>query len=211
MANNKTVERRKGEKSDLQVLEVLSDDTRGALKRHNAKISVRAYKDSNSRKYSRKKPKNVLYFNNGYDLLQYNIVVRPYIMKKYNIEKQIELDVLLYLFPLQYFTMKDFRVLLTSYHNYGLKTMIEMGYVELCIERRNHGAKVYTLTEHAVKIVKDYYRYLSGEKTINPDSYTNPFKGPEARKIDKAREKVMLKLKRQSENFPSLFRKKLYS
>ena len=211
MAVSKKVKRIKGEKSDLQVLEMLSDKTRKNLKYHGAKISVRASKDSNSRKYSRKKPNNVLYFNNGYDLLQYNIVVRPYIMKKFKIEKSLELDVLLYLFPFQYFTMKDFRLLLTSNYNYGLKTMIELGYVELCIEKYNDGAKVYTLSEHAVKIVKEYYQYLSGEKTLNPDSYTNPFRDVEAKKIDKTREKVMLKLKKQSENFPSLFKKKLYS
>ncbi len=205
------VKREKGELSDLQALEVLSENTREQLKRHKAKVAVRAYKDSNSRKYSRKKPKNVLYFNNGYDLLQYTIVVRPFIMKKYNIEKYIELEILLYLFPIQYFTMKDFKVLLTRNFNYGLSTLIDLGYVEMCIERYANGSNVYTLTEHAVNIVKEYYQYLSGEKTINPDSYLNPFKGKNVAKADKAREKVMLKLKKQSENWPSLFRKSLYS
>lgn len=205
------LEKERNELSDNQVLEVISDTTRNALKHHKIKVSVRTTKDSCSRKYSRKKPKNVLYFNNGYDLLQYTIVVRPYIMKKYGIKKTIELEVLLYLFPIQYFTLKDFKLLLTRNHNLGLTTLIDMGYIELCVEKHNNGAKVYTLTEHSVKIVKEYYQYLSGEKVLNPDSYTNPFRGPEAKKVDRTREKVMLKLKKQAENWPSLFKKNLFS
>lgn len=166
------------------------------------------YKEMN---YSRKSEKSILYFKNGYDLLQYSIVIKPYIYKKYNMKSPLDLDMLLYLFPIQFFSSVDFTQLPLRQHNITLKGSIEAGYIELAIVGSKGLGAVYTLSEKSVRIVRDYYEHLSGEKVLNPDSYTNPFKKKNAAHVDRTREKLMLKLKRQTEYQPSVFRKGLYN
>jgi hypothetical protein len=194
--------------SDKGVLENLSDETREELVNHRAKVMLRNDVKNKKSRYSKKNPKHKLYFRTGCDLLQFNIVVRPFIIKKFNIENPDIFDVLLYLFPIQFFTMPDFRFL--PLKNLPFKYFREQGYIETSLESLNKGKNVYRLTDLSQKIVTEYYEYLSGEKTIRKGSYKNPFHNQESTKIDALREEVMLKLKRMSETRTSKFGNSFY-
>jgi hypothetical protein len=204
----KEIEKEKGEMSDAKILELIGPDTREKLISNRAKIeSSKTYR---KRKYSKKDPLVLMSFQHGYDLLQNNIVIRPFILKKYNIKNAIELDVLLFLFPIQFFTIADFKMLPLKQHNIYLKTLLELGYADLCVKKVEFAGNIYKLTDQAMKIVRDYYAYLSGEKEVGSTVFTNPFLDPKAAKVDKLRQKLLDKLKKQSETSPSKFRKNLY-
>lgn len=89
--------------------------------------------------------------------------------------------------------------------------LIELGHVVVCVRNKKTTHTLYTLSKNSIKMVMEYYEYLSGEKTLDKDNkLKNPFKRKDATKVDKLREKIMLKLKNQSEKKPSLFRRSLY-
>jgi hypothetical protein len=165
------------------------------------------------RKYTRANPKHVAYFSEGYDLLQYNMVVRPYVLKKYNVEREEYLDILLYLYPIQFFTRDEYSVLPIMQHHstFTINRLFQEGYFKKVVQTAENSYSVYTLTDLSHRIVKDYYDYLAARKTISPDCYvTNPFNRVDATKIDKVRGKLLEKLKHQAETKPSLFRKNLF-
>lgn len=184
--------------------EVIGDNTQDVARKHRVEIVTPTDPDGRKSRYSKKYVNQRLTFTKGFDFLQYNLVVRNYIVKRYNLKNQLELDILCYLFPIQYFTIADFKVLPLPMEGYTLKSMKENLLIDLKIKRAR-AAAIYGLSEHAKKAVKDYYYYLSGEKTMGVKSALNIYRYPEQTKIDAKREKVMLKLKRQSENFPKLF------
>lgn len=188
----------------------IGEHTEECFDKAGAKLDHEPNTVGKKKKYSRKRKEHLKAFRNGHDLLQYNIVVRPYIKRRFKIEKDVELDILLYLYPIQYFTVKDYNFLPMRESGYTVPVMIEKGYLRTFINPTG-AAKILTLTDFAIKIVRSYYEYLSGEKTI-PDghSHTNPFLGTEANKIDKQRQKVMEKLKHQTKTQPKNFRTDLF-
>lgn len=188
--------------SDNKALKVLSDATKGTLEINRAKV----YSTDPKVHYSRNNPKHKLTFHYGCDLLQYNIVVRPFIMKKYRLEHYLELDVLLYLFPIEYFTRADFKYLPTTKHHYSIQKLIDLNHIEMCVKGKN-SKDVFRLSMRAVNIVREYYAYLSGEKVLNENSYLNPFKAKKQTEQNMLREKIMLKLKKQVERNPERFKK----
>lgn len=185
--------------------EVIGEHTQETIKRHITVVDTYIEKGV-KRKYSKKKIAQKVYFNAGFDFMQYNFVVRDFIVKMFALKNQAELDILCYLFPIQLFTIKDFNVLPVKRWGMSFKQMQEDGYITIKVKNRTQRATVYSLSDHANKAVRDYYYYLSGEKTINIKSILNPYKKPNDTKINLQREKVMLKLKKQSQNFPNLFK-----
>ena len=94
--------------------------------------------------------------------------------------------------------------------NITMNVLMELGYVEITVQRKGRASHIYGLTSVAKNIVIDYYAYLSGEKVIKTKS---PFYNPFAKKpsqANKMREKVMLKLKQQAENWSKDFRERFY-
>lgn len=158
--------------------------------------------------YSRKSKKRLLKFLEGYDLLQYSIAVRPYIFRKYRIDNLLHFEAVLYMFPIQFFTLLDFQKMPLRSSNVYLKHLVEEGLVEKAVigEKTN----IYTLTKRSVDMVRDYYHYLSGKRTLNPDHYTNPFRGKDAFKADREREKLMMDLKKKEISDPNGFKRGLY-
>ncbi|AGO48820.1 hypothetical protein Phi13:2_gp081 [Cellulophaga phage phi13:2] len=206
----KDLKLKKGELSDKEALANLSESTRKTIIANKAKISNSSSNPKLKRKYNRE-DKTVLYnFVEGYNLLQHLIVVRPFICKLYNIKHYSELEALLYLFPIQFFTLDDFRQLGLKQHNLHIKTMEDLGYIELCVKKVDSAGNIYKLTERSLNAVMDFYKYLSGEKTITIKSDLNPFRSSKVSRIDRIREKLMLKLKTESKRSPDKFREKLY-
>ena len=193
---------KKKDYSDNYVLEQIGPDTKKALRKHHTRIKT----DTFPMAYSRKNPKHSLKFRTGYDLMRYSIVVRPFIVKLYKLESDLLLDILVYLFPIQYFTNKDYKLLPLYNTKFNLKQMVFKGYVDCAVEQSNFGSKVYCLSEKSIKVVVDYYKYMSGEKRIGKASSVNPFKDPEATRMDIKREKLMQSLKERFESQPHLFK-----
>lgn len=184
---------------------------RRAMKRFiNGKTVLNQQTKSRS-KYSTFQKTHRINFRLGFDLLQYNIVVRPFICKLHRIKHPLELDALLYLYPIQFFTTKDFAELPLRQYNITLKSCVDTGYLKNVVVGFHKDRSVYSLSDFGINIVQDYYQYLSGEKTINDGKYKNPFRAEDSIKIDAQREKVMVRLKEQTEKNPSKFRKSLYS
>lgn len=191
--------------------QVLSPETLEKVKKKKVNIVKSTHPNEAKAKYSKKDSRQKVIFTAGRDLMQYNIVVRPYILRKFRIEKDVELDVLLYLFPFQYFTARDFKALPITHMSYNLKTLKELNYIQVVVDHNTGlSGNIYGLTERAKKIVKEYYEYLSGEKTVNPNGYKNPFADKEAFKVDAQRQKVLDKLTHQTKTQKKQYRKHFY-
>lgn len=200
------MEKRKHEFSSPHVRKVVSEETRQGLIVHRARVQKHSSPEYRVTKYTKNNPKHKLWFYKGYDLMQYMIAVKPFIKKKYRIDSDYELEILLYLFPIQFFSRFDMRYIPYIDTHYSLKKLIELNYVEVAIPGENDKKTIYTLTKRSIDAVRDYYAYLSGEKTLKNDTYNNPFKNKDRTKMDGMREKLMVKLKKQAERKPSRFK-----
>jgi hypothetical protein len=189
------------------VKEELSPKNLKSINSHGLLITTSSNADSKLR-YSRKDEQQRISFVAGFDLLQYNIVIKDYIIKKYRLKNSNELDVLLYLFPIHFFYSGDFKQLPTNTLGYSFKALVELGFVVLLVKGNNDKLRnVYGLSEKSKRAVKNYYMFLSGERTLGDNSYIKPFAFQENTKVNAERRALMLKLKRKSENFPSVFTK----
>jgi hypothetical protein len=117
--------------------EVLSEKTKEVMRLHEVDVDTSTHNEYAKEKYSRKNERQKLIFTRGRDLLQFNIVVRPYIIRKHRLNNQTELDVLLYLFPIQYFTKRDFNALPVKNEGYHMNTLMELGFVEVIVKHHS--------------------------------------------------------------------------
>src|SRR5690606_40757312 len=74
------------------------------IKDEKIKVGFALHSDDQVVKYEKK---TFLRVYRGYDFLQNLITVKYYVQRKYNI-KQYDLEILLYLYPVNYFTQSDF-------------------------------------------------------------------------------------------------------
>lgn len=188
-------------KTTREVLQKLSRETAEALEYHN--VQIEQY-PKNGDKYGRRAYNYYWHMIPGYDLMQNNIFVRPFIIKKYGIEHEVILDVLLYLFPIQYFRKSDFDILPTRNH-ISFLALSNFGYIESAIHMTK-GPNVYRLTDRAVDIVRNYYQYLSGEKIFDPKLQGNPYENVDKTKHDIQVEEAMQKFVRQIAFYPKRFK-----
>lgn len=112
-------------------------------------------------KYSRAK---VLKFDKGYNFLQYQCIIRPLIQKKYGISLRF-LEMLLYLYPFNFFTAKDYTKSIKSI-TWPVKTMLEYDWIKIVSVGQNRSENIYALSNASKRIVKEYYGYMSGEIEI---------------------------------------------
>ncbi len=194
--NNYDIKRRNKELSDSVVIDTIGEDTREHVRRSKVAIKVKRTPDSNQTEYSKRNEIVNMYFHMGYDLLQYNIAAKPYIMKKYSLKKEIELDIILYLFPIQYFTHADFKLLPLNNTGYSFKKLREMNMIVEVIQGKKHYAsKVYSVSEKHKKAVIEYYKILSGQKTPGKTDASNPFKSKDAAAKERKMDRLLDKLK----------------
>lgn len=186
----------------------LGPSTIETAKKEKVSITSGTNPDNFKKMFSRKKKERVLKFLEGYDLLQYSIVVRPYIFRRYKIENHLYFEAVLYLFPIQFFTLMDFNKMPLRSSNVYLRHMEEEGLVEKSVTGGK--TRIYTLTQRSVDMVREYYNLLSGRKVLKPDHYTNPFRGKDAYKADRQREKLMMDLKNKEISDPKGFKRGLY-
>jgi|GEM_PF-2234942 len=148
--------------------------------------------------------KTFLKHYHSYDFLQMSMIVRPYIIKKYNINITI-LELLLYLYPYNYFTRPDYMLLIRPFSVLTIDNLIDKGLARLAVDVPGKNKKIYQLSTIAKNIVTNYYETLAGAKKI-PINYKNPFMTAEANRSDKIR----LKLIKNLQNLPVPDTRKLY-
>lgn len=108
-----------------------------------------------------------------YDLLKYIIPVRRYMMMRHNLTQDM-LETLLSLYSERIFTYRDSRVLKAGFGYSGTSflRLVAMGHIQKYstyqkgVRDPRVGRSTYQLSSNAKKIVTDFYKYLSGEKTI---------------------------------------------
>lgn len=162
------------------------------------RLGVRKKKHDNKSRFTSENKNCVLWLETNFDLLQYNLVVRPYVIKKHNLDNDGLLDVLTYLFPIQYFTRKDFLLLpVPKYVKNNFAQLIKKGYIE--IHTKGVKSTVYTTSKKTQTIVKEYYYYLSGRKKIKT---TKSFKTPKEQK----QEDLLKQLKNQAKSNPDRYK-----
>lgn len=143
----------------------VSEHTKKLMKEHN-------YKPRNmniKHKYYRKDAM----VNLDYNLLKYQYPVRKFIQKKYKITLR-ELEILLYLFPIGYFTHRDYKDFPTTFTHRQIISMMKKGHVKIFLEGENKAKHVYCLTQASQLKVQNYYKYLTGELIIPTISENNP-------------------------------------
>lgn len=139
-------------------------------KTKKVKLIARASDTKNKKRYTKQR---ILYYSNSYDFLQYQIIVRPYVCKRFKIEVRM-LELLLYIYPLNYFTNEDYKVAVRPYSLHSIKTMVKLGFVKIIVKGYNAAEHVYTLTHQAKNIVSLYYKYMSGERKMLDNDQRNP-------------------------------------
>lgn len=139
---------------------------------------------SGTAKYSKYKKQRFIQFYDGYDFLQNFIVVRQYVQKRYKIDLNL-LEILLYLFPMQYFTRDDYKIIPRNYGYRKISDLVRAGYVNIAVTGKNQGEHLYTLNRQGTEIVKIFYESLAGERKIPEQPQKNPMALKTANKITK--------------------------
>jgi hypothetical protein len=153
-----------------------------------------------------KKPKYV-FCNQGYDLLENLFVVRHYVCKTKKISLRI-LEILLKLYPMNYFTYKDYYELPKHFQLVRADYLIKAGLmVEIKEKQKDRTESIFKLSTKACNTVKDFYKYLSGEKQIPEEKRHNYMTRKDATEIDKLRFEFIKKMNRTE---PSESKKELY-
>lgn len=147
--------------------------------------------------------------HDGYDFLENLHFVRHYICRKHKIRLEM-LELLLYFYPKQCFTTRDFKEYPRMFNMRKAHYLVEGGFFSIVTKGSSSGTgiAIYTLSRYSANIVRDMYKHLSGEKKI-PESYNNnPFLKATTSAIDKKRFEVIKKLNNLpvSESKGKLFR-----
>lgn len=127
------------------------------------------------------------------DILEHFHIVKHYfrVVRKIKIEL---LEILLALYPKQFFTNKDYRFIYKQFSYNRVETLEKMGYIVLFSKDKNKLHGVYCLSVKAKHLVKDFYACLSGEKKMSEDYTINPIFGKEQSTMDKKKAKIITAL-----------------
>jgi|JI9StandDraft_1071089.scaffolds.fasta_scaffold01710_16 hypothetical protein len=147
-------------------------------------------------KAQEKNKKKYIFCIQGYDFLENFFVVRHYVCEKNKISLRV-LEMLLKLFPMNYFTYKDYYELPKNFQLIRPDYLINKGLMqEIKVNDQVRAESVFKLTTVAGNIVKDFYKYLSGEKKIPEERKYNHMADPKASTIDKLRYEFIKKMNR---------------
>lgn len=151
----------------------ISDHVKKIFKKRKVTVNKGKRRGDKRVKYTRKQ----LQFTKGFDLLENFYVVRYYIQRKHDIPQTI-LEILLNLYPKNYFTRRDFSYALRDRRMHSYRYMVDHGFFEVVVMdrkgERNRYSSVYKLTAKSQYIVTSFYKLLSGEMKFPEDLKNNP-------------------------------------
>lgn len=187
--------------SSKYFLDKLPEDAKTVVVKRKLVVTETSSLKGMKRLYSKKR---YIFCEDGYDILQNLLIVRHYVCKKNDIPFNL-LELMLYLFPLNYFTHTDYGAIPKSFTFRTVATLLKQDVIVIAVSGENRGKHLYALSSKSKGIVKMFYQMLSGEKKI-PETNTMFTKSDAA--IDKRRVKFIPVLNRQE--IP-LTKKKLFS
>lgn len=158
-------------------------------------------------KEKQQEKKKYIYCNSGYDLLENLFIVRHYVCNKHKLTLRV-LEILLKLYPMSYFTHQDYYELPKNFQLVRADYLIKRGFMQEIKEKnKNRTESIFKLSTKAGNIVKDFYKYLSGEKPIPEERRHNYMISPKATEIDKLRFEF---IKKMNKTEPSETKKQLF-
>jgi hypothetical protein len=125
------------------------------------------------KKSAGKYKRNTVLVNTDYNLLENQYAVRKFFQAKHNLTLR-ELELLLYLFPKQFFSFQDYKAYPLSFSHRKISTVINKGFVKIFKKGKNQSKHVYTLSNSAKHLVIVYYKYLGGELQVPLNPENNP-------------------------------------
>ena len=148
-----------------------------------------------SKRDKRKKETIALKTSLDFACMQYMGVVRHYIQRKHNLMFR-ELELLLYLYPVQFWSKKDYSTFPHTFSTRTVKTLFKKGLCEPAFD--NVGPisekQTYRLSKYAKRIVAAFYDHLHLEKTIPEDAQNNPLFRADVAPIDQMKAKAICQL-----------------
>lgn len=157
----------------------VSERTLEILKKKNTKVVVK----NKSTKYHRK----ILTIDTHYNMLEYYLIVRMFMQEKHGIDNRL-LEILFFLYSKKYFTFRDFKEYPLTFSYRRIDKLLELEMVEIFRPDTAKSRQVYKLSQKAIQIVVNFYKYLSGEKQIPTNRMRNPLM---ARKPKTNRERMI--------------------
>lgn len=114
--------------------------------------------------------KKFLEIHEGYDFLRNFGIISCYVEERYGIDVNA-LQLLLYLYPLNYFSAEDYRLFPhTSSYKAALRTNGKPNdLLEIAVYATNRQNHIFTLKSKYKRIVVEFYKLLAGVKQINKD------------------------------------------
>lgn len=191
-------------KNSRKLLDKVPQHAKAVIVRKNIGTNSIKTKKHSSRKYTQ--PKDLTIYQ-GYDLLENMVLVRMFIQKKYKISLAT-LEVLLYLFPKNYFMHKDYFEMPKPMGFNRIKNLTDLNMIDIAVNGVTMVKSVFRLSTRARNIVIDFYQYLSGEKKIPEGGYQeSPFHSEKPNMMTKMRMDLVTKLNNlePSESKKSLF------
>lgn len=162
-------------------LERLPEGAQNFIIENNIILKKNIFNDCKTTKYNMKR---WLLFYDGYDFLQNLIVVRRYICSRYKINNHL-FELLLYLFPIQYFTREDYKKFPSQFTYRQIDKLIDLGLVSIASMGANKDEHLYTLNRSGKSIVIMTYKCLSGEKKMSEKPELNSLASSDANKFEK--------------------------
>jgi hypothetical protein len=145
--------------------------------------------------------------NPGYDILENLFVVRHYVCKTNKISFRI-LEMLLKLYPMNYFTYHDYFTLPKDFQLVSADYFLKVGFIiEVKEKGKDRTESIFKLTKKACKIVESFYKFLSGEVLIPENKKENHMARKDASEIDKLRFEF---IKKMNKTEPSESKKELF-
>lgn len=170
--------------------------TRNKLPEGAAKIIKRGKtfmaKSSNRGKKVKYNQPQLLTYHEGYTFLENIMLVRVFLQKKHNLSFSV-IEMLLYLYPKNYFTLDDYNEIPKQFTFFKIKKTIELGMIREVTQARKKADRLYCLSVKGRHVVEDFYMYLSGEKPIPTDRMQTMAK-KDASLVDKKRQSLIKKL-----------------
>lgn len=156
------------------------------------KVKIRKSTEEISSKYLKE---IFLKYFDGFDFLENLHVVRNFLQKKYDIDFYT-VEVLLYLYPKNFFTLADYNNHFRPYQIKKIDYLIKKGLIKNSSKKTAKNYSLFTLTTDGKELVQDFYKYLSGEKTLPVTPDKNKMALPESNGPDKKRIRMIKNLQK---------------
>jgi hypothetical protein len=178
----------------------VSTDTRRLLRKagfHINHYTNNKYRHVRFRSKRDKKKKETIALKTSLDFacMQYMGVVRHYIQRKHNLVFR-ELELLLYLYPVQFWSKKDYSTFPHTFSTRTVKTLFRKGLCEPIFDNiaLNSDKQCYRLSKYAKRIVAAFYDHLHLQKTIPEEAKNNPLFRVDVAPIDQMKAKAICQM-----------------